>query len=310
MVFNFGFKQKIFKLLFRLDFTKMQVKFLKSVVEHLINKQSVLIVDLLAGKKDVNEFLIAKKMDLTINQTRNILYKLSDYGLVSFIRKKDKRKGWYIYFWTLNIYQSLKLLEEKLKKELEFLENQLKSRTEKRYYVCNTCSIEVTEDVALLNDFTCPECEEVYELNEDSKLLEQIRKGIVKIKREISAVEKERKKEGEKLERKKAKEIKKVEEERKEKRAAKRKDTARLKAKEKAMEEKKGKKKVVKKKLGKKKIKKKVKNVVKKKLVKKKAKKSVAPKSVSSASIGVHSEGKGKKKVFKLLNKFKKKKKK
>ena len=69
----------------------MQVKFLKSVVEHLINKQSIPIVDLLVGKKDVNEFLIAKKLELTINQTRNILYRLSDYGLVSFIRKKDKR---------------------------------------------------------------------------------------------------------------------------------------------------------------------------------------------------------------------------
>ena len=71
----------------------MQVKFLKSIVEHLINKQSVLIVDLLVNKKDVNEFLIAKKLELTINQTRNILYRLSDYGLVSFIRKKDKHIG-------------------------------------------------------------------------------------------------------------------------------------------------------------------------------------------------------------------------
>ena len=82
----------------------MQTKFLKSVVESLVNKQAVPIVDLLMEKKDLNEFLIAKKLGLTINQTRNILYKLSDYGLVSFIRKKDKRKGWYIYFWTLNIY--------------------------------------------------------------------------------------------------------------------------------------------------------------------------------------------------------------
>ena len=71
----------------------MQIKFLKSIVETLTNKQSAAIVDLLVDKKDVNEFLIAKKLGLTINQTRNILYKLSDFGLVSFIRKKDKRKG-------------------------------------------------------------------------------------------------------------------------------------------------------------------------------------------------------------------------
>src|SRR3989344_9024169 len=117
----------------------MQIKFLKSIVENLINKQATPIIDL----------LIAKNLGLTINQTRNILYKLSDFGLVSFIRKKDKRKGWYIYFWTLNITQSLKLLEQNLIKELEQLENQLKSRKENRFYVCDTCSLEVSEETAL-----------------------------------------------------------------------------------------------------------------------------------------------------------------
>ena len=56
----------------------MQIKFLKSIVENLINKQSAEIIDLLAGKKDVNEFAMAKKLNLTINQTRNILYKLEN----------------------------------------------------------------------------------------------------------------------------------------------------------------------------------------------------------------------------------------
>tara|TARA_Y100000310_G_scaffold325690_1_gene389516 strand:+ start:727 stop:1494 length:768 start_codon:yes stop_codon:yes gene_type:complete len=249
----------------------MQAKFLKSVVEHLINKSAVPIVDLLIGKKDVNEFLIAKKLELTINQARNILYKLSDYGLVSFIRKKDKRKGWYIYFWTLNVYQSLNLLEDKLKKELENLEFQLKSRKEKGYYLCDTCSIEVTEEVALLNDFTCPECEEVYKLNENKEIIEQLEKEISKIKREIKLVSEERQKEGEKLEKKKAKKIKLAEEERKAKRAAKRKETARLKAK---LEGKgKSKKKVTKKKVKKKKAKKKVKKkIAKKKPMKKSGK--------------------------------------
>ncbi|MFA5259320.1 MAG: hypothetical protein WC402_04570 [Candidatus Pacearchaeota archaeon] len=186
----------------------MQVKFLKSIVETLINKQSTPIIDLLIGKKHVNEFLIAKKLKLTINQTRNILYKLSDYGLVSFMRKKDKRKGWYIYFWTLNIYQSLSLLEENLKKELEQLETQLKNRKEKRYYSCNTCSIEVNEETALMNDFICSECEEVYQLSESKESIEQLEKAINKIKKEIEMVVSERQIEGEKVEKKKTVKIK------------------------------------------------------------------------------------------------------
>ncbi|MBT4135649.1 hypothetical protein HOD75_02775 [archaeon] len=224
----------------------MQIKFLRAVVEDIIGRPTVPIVDLLAGKKDVNEFTIAKKLDLTINQTRNILYKLSDYGLVSFIRKKDKRKGWYIYFWTLNVFQSLVLYEQNLKKQLMNLEYQLKSRQEKRYYVCNTCSIEVGEEVSLLNGFICPECEEVYELSESGDLVIDLEKKISKINKEISLVKIERELEEEKLNKQKARKIKKAEAERK----AKRKRTSKKKVVKKVAKKKK---KVVKKKVAKKK---------------------------------------------------------
>ena len=100
---------------------KRHINLLKTVVEDLINKQSATIIDLLSGNKNVNEFSIAKNLKLTINQTRNILYKLSDFGIVSFIRKKDKRKGWYIYFWTLNTHQALSISNENLNKKLDNL---------------------------------------------------------------------------------------------------------------------------------------------------------------------------------------------
>jgi len=248
----------------------MQIKFLKSVVETLVNKQSSSIIDLLAGKKNVNEFLIAKKLDLTINQTRNILYKLSDYGLVSFIRKKDKRKGWYIYFWTLNVFQSLTLFEDNLKKKDEKLEEQLKNRKENRFYICNTCSIEVTEEVALLNDFTCPECEEIYELADNAEHIKHIEKNISRIKKEIELVSSEIKKEGDKLEKKKANIIKLAEKERK----AARKSRSKKKLK-KEVKKKKAVKKSVKKTIKKKNVKKPKKEVKKKKAVKKSVNKTI-----------------------------------
>ncbi len=51
-------------------------KILKNVVTLIVGKQAEDIVDLLDTKKHVNEFVIAKKLNLTINQTRNILYKI------------------------------------------------------------------------------------------------------------------------------------------------------------------------------------------------------------------------------------------
>ena len=199
-----------------------QIRLLKSIVENLINKQAIPIIDLLVGKKHVNEFLIAKKLKLTINQTKNILYKLSDFGLVSFIRKKDKRKGWYIYFWTLNTYQSLNLLESNLSRELENLENQLKNRKEKRFYICKTCSLEVTEENALLNDFICPECEEVYQLSENKENIESLQKEILRLKKDIDLVRSEREIEEGKIEKKKTGKIKREEKKKKILRAKKR----------------------------------------------------------------------------------------
>lgn len=170
----------------------MQVNLLKNIIEEIAGKQAREIVDLLAGKKDVNEFLIAKKLKLTINQTRNILYKLSDSGLVSFIRKKDKRKGWYIYFWTLDSLKSLDFLEKKLLEQIEQLKNQLRNRKTKRFYFCKTCNVEVGEETALLNHFTCNECGEVYSLAENSKIIEELGAKIRKLTRNIETIREEK----------------------------------------------------------------------------------------------------------------------
>ena len=129
----------------------MPKKFLKEVIIIVVGKQAEEIVNLLDGKKYVNEFLIAKKLGITINQTRNILYKISDKGLVSFIRKKDKKKGWYTYFWRIEILKTLEFLKHILLKKINHINHQTKSRETKQFYVCKRCNIEFTEEHALLN---------------------------------------------------------------------------------------------------------------------------------------------------------------
>ncbi len=91
---------------------------LAEVIRKIAGKNTEAILPILFGKKNVNEFFIADKLKLTINQTRNILYKLHALDIVSFTRKKDKRKGWYIYFWTLNELKSLKTLKNIREQEI------------------------------------------------------------------------------------------------------------------------------------------------------------------------------------------------
>jgi len=202
------------------------------VITSIVGKFGEELVELLDGKKYINEFIIAKKLDLTINQTRNILYKISDYGLVSSIRKKDKKKGWYTYFWKIEILKSLEFLERILLKRVNEIANQIKSRTEKQFYVCKRCSIEITEEKALTHDFVCHECGDVYSSKDNSLVIKGLEKEKNKFEKQLNLVDEEIQKEKAKLEKAKIRKLKKMEKEKIEKRRIKRELTRKAKEKE------------------------------------------------------------------------------
>jgi len=261
--------------------------FLREVVVTVVGKNAEEIAKLLNTKKHVNEFLIAKKLDLTINQTRNILYKIADQGLVSSIRKKDKKKGWYTYFWKIEIIKSLEFLRTILSNKIQQLERQVQSRETKEFYECKNCGIEFNEENALLHNFTCNECGRVFIKKDNTKILRNFKRELDKLKKELFAVNEEMDKENVKVDKIKAKQLKKDLEEkaakRKEaarKRAATRKKTAAAKAKLEKSLPKSKKKKLVKKSTKKKSVKKKPvkKKISQKKPIKKKPVKKVIKK--------------------------------
>ncbi|MCX6747012.1 MAG: hypothetical protein NTU63_02660 [Candidatus Pacearchaeota archaeon] len=189
----------------------MLKKFLKDVMIMVVGKQAEEIADLLEGKKYVNEFIIAKKLNLTINQTRNILYKISDHGLVSFIRKKDKRKGWYTYFWKIEILKCLEFLRGGILKKMDQIHHQVKSRETKEFYVCERCNIEFNEENALLYNFICNECGNVFTRKDNAPLLKEFNRDLDKLRKELELVEKEIKEEKDRLDKVKVRELKKEE---------------------------------------------------------------------------------------------------
>jgi len=170
---------------------KEQIRLLEGLVEELASIDSGKIVDILFNKKDVNEFLIAKKMNLTINQVRNILYKLSAQGLVSFIRKKDRKKGWYIYYWTLDTEKCLIKLEQSILARIGKFNSQLEKRETRRYYICPSCNIEVNEETALEHNFSCEECAEIYVLADNEKPIKEIKLHIAKAERGLNIIQAE-----------------------------------------------------------------------------------------------------------------------
>lgn len=193
----------------------MLEKFLREAIVTVIGKPSEKIADLLDDKKYINEFLIAKKMDLTINQTRNLLYKLSDDGLVSSIRKKDKRKGWYTYFWKIEVMRCLEFLKGISENKIEQINNQIKNRESRQFYVCDKCNIEFNEENALLYNFTCNECGNVFTIKDNTKVLKEFKKNLDRLKRELSLINEEIRKEKTTTEQKRMKKLKKEEREKK-----------------------------------------------------------------------------------------------
>ena len=187
--------------------------FLKEVIVYVAGKPAENITEILSTKKHVNEFLIAKKIDLTINQTRNILYKISDNGLVSSIRKKDNKKGWYTYFWKIENLKSLEFLKQVLLKQIEQINNHIKSRESKQFYICERCNIELTEENALLHNFTCNECGDVFKIKDNFKLLREFKKNLEKLKNKIYLIDQEIEKEKGKIEKQKVVEGKKLDKE-------------------------------------------------------------------------------------------------
>lgn len=168
----------------------MLEKFLNEYVSIVAGSGAEKIVAVLFKKKNVNEFLIAKKLNMTINQTRNILYKLADSGLVHFMRKKDlKSGGWYTYFWTLDEYKCLINYRDSISREVEKQEEILITRKTKQFYICKTCGIEVSDEQALLNEFTCTECGEVYSLKDSEEGVKEIEKLIHKMKDKLDQVQ-------------------------------------------------------------------------------------------------------------------------
>jgi len=277
-------------------------KFLKEAVSTVVGKASEDIAELLNSKKHVNEFLVSKKMNITINQTRNLLYRLADKGLVSSIRKKDKRKGWYTYFWKIEILKNLIYLKELVEKRRGIIREQINNRETKQYYICERCNLEFDEAQALLMNFTCNECGGVFALEENSKLLKDLAKNLERYNKTLQEIGDELEKEQSKVDKIKEKEAEVKAREKasirkeaaKKRAAAKKKELKEQKPKKvdkKKIKEKKTIKKIVKRKIKKKKI---VKKKVKKKSRKKEVKKVKEKKAIKKSKKKKKARSRGK----------------
>lgn len=170
----------------------MRIELLKEIIHSLIGDKSKGVAELLFDKENVNEFIIAKKLNLTINQTRNLLYRLLDEGLVSVVRKKNRKKGgWYDHFWKLDLEKTLLKFKEVLNHKITNLRQTIASRKSARFYFCESCNIELNEEQALLQEYVCTECGQLLALKDTAKDVAVLEKELVRHERDLQEAEQE-----------------------------------------------------------------------------------------------------------------------
>mgnify|MGYP001592566785 FL=1 len=164
---------------------KLTNKQIEDLMKEMYGKEILPLIKLFQRKKNINEFKIAEKLKLTINQVRNMFYKLQDRSLVSFTRKKDKKKGWYVYYWTFNDKVAKNLIISHKQKKLDGLNELLAKEKEINYFLCKDKHVRMRYDEAMDNDFRCPECGELLIQEDKERILRAIKKEIDIIEKEI-----------------------------------------------------------------------------------------------------------------------------
>ncbi|MEK6900601.1 MAG: hypothetical protein AABX05_05740, partial [Nanoarchaeota archaeon] len=197
---------------------RLTQKKVEEIMLSILGEEGLSLVKELAGKENVSEFELADRLKKDIKIVRKMLYLLYNHNLVSFIRKKDKLKGWYIYYWTL-LPDSIRFSYVKRKKELlARMQQRVEEETRELFYTCTTRCVRLNFDQAMDFEFHCPECGELISQDDSSERVETLRKKIAEIQQELEEllekrkirkkVSKERKKEVKARKREKRKSVK------------------------------------------------------------------------------------------------------
>ncbi|MCD4759853.1 hypothetical protein K8R33_03120 [archaeon] len=133
---------------------------------------------LLENGENISEFLIAEKLGISINQIRKTMYLLQENNLVSSMRKKDKKKGWYIYYWTFSNIQAHTLITRMKQERISNLKKRLELETMTNYFTCKKGCIRMAFERALENNFTCTECNSILKEVDNSKRIKIIKEEL------------------------------------------------------------------------------------------------------------------------------------
>ncbi len=149
-------------------------------VREVVGEDTIPVIRYLKDKKNISDFKIAEDVDKDIHEIRNILYRLYNHNLVSYYRKKDRQKGWYISYWTFNRQKVHDVLKNLHSTKLDKFSARLKVEEEHigNFYLCPNACIRVGFERAVDLEYRCPECGSVLNHQDNTKTIDFLRQQI------------------------------------------------------------------------------------------------------------------------------------
>jgi transcription initiation factor TFIIE subunit alpha len=135
----------------------LENRLLQELLYQVAGEQGPAVAKALLGKELTDEDL-AKRIGISINLVRRILYDLYDNRVVSYRRVRDEESGWYMYYWRLDPERAIEHVKDNRRILLRKLEERLERERNTMYFACSGGDPKVPFEVAVETDFRCPHC--------------------------------------------------------------------------------------------------------------------------------------------------------
>jgi transcription initiation factor TFIIE subunit alpha len=157
-------------------------------LREVVGEGAVPLISMLKGNCALSEFELAKKTSTDINEIRTLLYRLQDINLVSFRREREKKSGWYIYYWSFNTSMIKPLLANVRKQKLLKLREELKRENSGSFFSCQKMCVRMDFETTTNCQYHCPECGGAVQLEDNIERVRKLKEGIIKLEKAIEAI--------------------------------------------------------------------------------------------------------------------------
>lgn len=156
----------------------MELNKILDITYEIVGEEASQVVEYLYSNPGASEFDISEEIGFAVSQIRSLLYELKAKNLIDYDRRKDKEKGWYLYYWKVVAQNFETVYKNEKQKKLDQFKDRLESEETSIFYICpNFCKRLSFED-SLENNFTCPVCGSLMNEENKGRKIEMLKRNI------------------------------------------------------------------------------------------------------------------------------------